>query len=54
MYEMSDYKEEIKKIDINALDKFTVYKNGKIKTKYLVCDYFNLLSNTLYILLSLF
>ena len=31
MYEMSDYKEEIKKIDINALDKFTVYKNGKIK-----------------------
>ena len=33
MYEMSDYKEEIKKIDINALDKFTVYKNGKIKIK---------------------
>ena len=31
MYEMSDYKEEIKKIDITALDKFTVYKNGKIK-----------------------
>ena len=33
MYEMSDYKEEIEKIDINALDKFTVYKNGKIKIK---------------------
>mgnify|MGYP005768917069 FL=1 len=33
MYEMSDYKEEIKKIDINALDKFTVYKNRKIKIK---------------------
>ena len=31
IYEMSDYKEEIKKIDITALDKFTVYKNGKIK-----------------------
>lgn len=31
MYEMSDYKEEIEKIDIIALDKFTVYKNGKIK-----------------------
>ena len=31
MYEMSDYKEEIKKIDITALDKFIVYKNGKIK-----------------------
>ena len=31
MYEMSDYKEEIKKIDVNELDKFTVYKNGKIK-----------------------
>ena len=25
------YKEEIEKIDIIALDKFTVYKNGKIK-----------------------
>ena len=33
MYEMSDYKEEIEKIDITALDKFTVYKNGKIKIK---------------------
>ena len=33
MYEMSDYKEEIEKIDINALDKFTVYKNRKIKIK---------------------
>ena len=31
MYEMSDYKEEIEKIDITALDKFIVYKNGKIK-----------------------
>ena len=31
MYEMSDYKQEIKKIDITALDKFTVYKNRKIK-----------------------
>ncbi len=31
MYEMSDYKEEIKKIDITALDKFIVYKNVKIK-----------------------
>ena len=31
MYEMSDYKEEIEKIDITALDKFTVYKNRKIK-----------------------
>ena len=33
MYEMSDYKEEIKKIDINVLDKFIVYKNEKIKIK---------------------
>ena len=33
MYEMSDYKEEIEKIDITSLDKFTVYKNGKIKIK---------------------
>ena len=31
MYEMSDYKEEIEKIDITALDKFIVYKNGKMK-----------------------
>ena len=31
MYEMSDYKEEIEKIDMTALDKFIVYKNGKIK-----------------------
>ena len=31
MDEMSDYKQEIKKIDITALDKFTVYKNRKIK-----------------------
>ena len=31
MYEMSDCKEEIEKIDITALDKITVYKNGKIK-----------------------
>ena len=33
MYEVSDYKEEIEKIDITALDKFTVYKSGKIKIK---------------------
>ena len=33
MYEMSDYKEEIEKIDITALYKITVYKNGKIKIK---------------------
>ena len=33
MYEMSDYKEEIEKIDITSLDKFIVYKNGKIKIK---------------------
>ena len=33
MYEMSDYKEKIKKIDITALDKITVYKKGKIKIK---------------------
>ena len=33
MYEMSHYKEEIEKIDITALDKFTVYKNRKIKIK---------------------
>lgn len=33
MYEMSDYKEEIEKIDITALYKITVYKNRKIKIK---------------------
>ena len=33
MYEMSDYKEDIEKMDITALDKFIVYKNRKIKIK---------------------